>query len=126
MNSEGGKEGRKKGEECESGNLSDCDQAIRVQKHIVEEKVTRKQQNAIVKNAEVEKDNLDNCNRGNINTNMNNGAEDIPCVTNENLLQNEHVGSEGSRLSTHSKKVPISRNKDFYGKYEMRCIPIAN
>jgi hypothetical protein len=58
--------------------------------------------------------------------NMNNGAEDILCVTNENLLQNEHVGSEGSRLSTCSKKVPISRNKDFYGKYETRCIPIAN
>jgi hypothetical protein len=60
---------------------------------------------------EVDKDNLDNCNRGNIKMNMNNGAEDIPCVTNENLLQNEHVGSESSRLSTRSKKVPISRNK---------------
>jgi hypothetical protein len=45
--------------------------------------------------------------------NMNNGAEDIPCVTNENLLQNEHVGSEGSRLSTHNERVTISRKKDF-------------
>jgi hypothetical protein len=121
-----GKEGKKKGEDSENGNLSDCDQAVRVHKHIVEEKVTRKQQKAIVKNVEVEKDNLDNCNRGNINMNMNNGAEDIPCVMNENLLQNEHVGSEGSRLSTCGKKVPISRKRDFYGKYEMRCKPIAN
>jgi hypothetical protein len=100
-----GKEGRKKGEDSESGNLSDCDQAIRVHKHIAEEKVTRKQQKAMVKNVEIEKDNLDNCNRGNINKSMNNGAEDIPCVTNENPLQ--------SRLSTRSKKVPISRNRHF-------------
>jgi hypothetical protein len=93
--------------------LSDCDQAIRVHKHIVEEKLTRKQQKTIVKNVEEEKNNLDNCSRGNINMNMNNGAEDIACVTNENLLQNEHIGSDGSRLSTCSKRVPISRNKDF-------------
>jgi hypothetical protein len=106
--------------------LSDSDQAIKVNKHIVEEKITRRQQIAIVKNVEVEKDTLDNCNRGNINMNMNNGAEDIPCVMNGNLLQNEHIGNEGSRLSTHSKKLPISRNKDFYEKYEARCIPIAN
>jgi hypothetical protein len=46
--------------------------------------------------------------------NMNNGAEDIPCLANVNLLQNEHVGSEGSRLSTRSKKVPISRNSFFW------------
>jgi hypothetical protein len=94
-------------------------------KYIVEGKVTRKQQKAIVKNVEVEKDNLDNCNRGNINMNMNNGAEDIPCVTNGNLLQNEHAGSEGSRLSTCSKKVPISRNKDlFLGNMKRGVYPL--
>jgi hypothetical protein len=80
------KEEKKKGEDSESGNLSDCDQIIRVHKHIVEEKVTRMQQKAIVENVDVEKDNLDNCNRGNINMNMNNGAEDMPCVMNGNLL----------------------------------------
>jgi hypothetical protein len=47
------------------------------QTHCRGKSLTRKQQKAIVKNVEVEKDNLDNCNRGNINMNMNNGAEDI-------------------------------------------------
>jgi hypothetical protein len=32
---------------------------------------------------------------------------------NENLLQNENAGSEGSRLSTSSKNVTISRKKKF-------------
>jgi hypothetical protein len=45
--------------------------------------------------------------------NFNNEAEYIPCMMNEKLLQNEHIDSKGSTLSTRSKKVPISRNKDF-------------
>jgi hypothetical protein len=52
--------------------------------------------------------------------NMNNGAEDIPCET------NEHVGSQGGRLSTHSKRHQFQETKIFYGKHETRCLPIAN
>jgi hypothetical protein len=86
---------------------------MRVHKHIIEGKVTRNQQKATVKNIEVEEDNLDNCNIGNNIMNFNNKAKAIPCIMNENPLQNEIVISKGSRLSTHSKKVPILRNKDF-------------
>jgi hypothetical protein len=87
--------------------------------------VTRKHRKAIVKNVEVEEENLDNCNRLNNNRNINNEAHYVPCMM-EKILQNEHIDSKGIKLSTHSKKVPISRNKDCYGKYETRCIPISS
>jgi hypothetical protein len=45
--------------------------------------------------------------------NMNNEADFVPCMMNKKILQNEHVDSKGIKLSTRSKKVPISRNKDF-------------
>jgi hypothetical protein len=108
-----GKEGKEK-EASESVNLSDCDcdQTIGIHKYVIEGKVIRKQRKAIVKNVEVEEYKLDNCNRENNNMNMNNEAEYIPCMMNEKLLQDEHIDSKGSRLTTHSKKVPISRNKD--------------
>jgi hypothetical protein len=124
-----GKEGKEK-EDSESENLSDsdcdCDQTVGIHENIIEGKVIRKQREAIVKNVEVEEDKLDNCNRGNNNMNMNNDVEYIPRMMNEKLLQDEHIDSKGSRLSTHSKKVLISRNKAFYGKFETRCIPIAS
>jgi hypothetical protein len=86
---------------------------MRVNKHIIERKVTRNQQKATAKNIEVEEDNLENCNIGNNIMNMNNKATAIPCIMNGNSLQNEIVGSKGSRQSTRSKKVSTSRNKDF-------------
>jgi hypothetical protein len=46
--------------------------------------------------------------------NMNNEAEYISRTMNEKLLQDHHIDSKGSRLSTRSKRVPISRNKDFF------------
>jgi hypothetical protein len=111
-----GRKGNEKEEEdSESGNLSDCvyDQAVGVHKNTIEGKVTRKQRKAIVKNVEVEEDNLDNCNRGNNNMNKNNEAAYVPCMMNKKILQNEHIDSKGIKLSTHSKKAPISTSKDF-------------
>jgi hypothetical protein len=58
--------------------------------------------------------------------NMNNEADYVPCMMNKKLLHNEHIDSKVIKLSTRSKKVPISRNKDFLWKYETRCIPIAS
>jgi hypothetical protein len=109
------KEGKEKEEDHASVNLSDCDcdQTAGIHTNIIEGKVIRKQRKAIVKNVEVQEDKLDNCNRGNNTMNMSNEADYIPCMMNEKLLQDEHIDSKSSRLSTRSKKVPISRNKDF-------------
>jgi hypothetical protein len=57
--------------------------------------------------------NLDNCNRGNNNMNMNNEADYVPCIMNKKILHNVHIDSKGINLSTRSNTVPISRNKDF-------------
>jgi hypothetical protein len=99
--------------DSESGNLSacDCEQAVGVHKNTIEGKVTRKQQKIIVNNVEVEEDKLDNCNRGNNYMNMNNKVDYMPCMMDKKLLQKEHINSKGTKLSTCSKKVSISRNK---------------
>jgi hypothetical protein len=110
-----GRKENEKEEDSESGNLRncDCDQVVGVHENTIEGKVTRKHRKVIVKNVEVEENNTDNCNRGNNNRNMNNEADYVPCMMNKKILQNAHVDSKGIKLSTRSKMVPISRNKDF-------------
>jgi hypothetical protein len=45
-----------------------------------------------------------------------NKDNEVDCVTgmiNKKVLQSEHIDSRGTKPATRSKKVPISRSKDF-------------
>jgi hypothetical protein len=52
---------------------------------------------------------------------MNNEVEYIPCTMNEKLLQNEHIDSKGSRLSTRSKETKIFMGNVKQGVYPLQA-----